>query len=602
MIHVRPVRRFIWPFLAVLMLISAASLVAAGDEDDIDSLWGEPEDDDGAGWYQQPVLVVSMGYFITPAAGTVWEHGETGVRIEWQGFEGDTVKIELLREGEKLADLTPWHTSEGFFVRAAPVVESWGSGRHFRIAVTDRTGNSITSDEFLILAPFSVITPDAGTKWAHGSGDQLVSWTTCDGSQVMIELCSTDDFSVIAPLSGWIPNEGSYAIPEVSSLWGTGNAYMVRITDDLGNFTRGDPFSIQSVRIDSPSADLPWEIGQIPSDIRWYCAGTIVSIELWEEGGAGPVDLLADWVPNSGEFTFGEAFDHSLLEPGKRYFVRIINDLEQAGDSDAFDVIYSDNLPQGAVQLYDSSSGSIDPPGDNDIWMVRVSGKRMGRIVLSSDELLLMTVYLVDTGQLITSGSSSEVVEWYTDRREDYFVDVSAESPDVTADYLVSFSDFVPPERNRSFRVAVSGEGGLGDYRDIMTEGARLSFSWFPRPFLELGLEFSWVSVDPAIYTAFPCSSMAYLGPFISLHRPILGRLGGFGGLLYLGRITDCEGIYGSDYENYEESLNGGFSPFAGIDYMVLSSRRGMALFAALRYIYIVKTSGVMNLCLQVAF
>lgn len=83
------------------------------------------------------------------------------MRIEWKGFEDEEVRIELLESGQKIADLRPWHASDGEFVRSAPVPEAWGSGEHFQVRIAGRSG------EFQILAPFTVVTPNRHTFWAH---------------------------------------------------------------------------------------------------------------------------------------------------------------------------------------------------------------------------------------------------------------------------------------------------------------------------------------------------------------------------------------------------------------------------------------------------
>ena len=334
------------------VLICSAPASATGDEDDIDELWGDQSDgdQDETGWYEPPPPV-SLGYFTSPDGSTVWEHGQTDVLIEWHGFEGDTVRLELLGDGERIADLKPWHPSEGFFVRAAPVAGTWGSGRHFQVRILDQEGNSLTSEEFLILAPFSVITPDSDTRWAHEERDVPVSWTSIDGNTVMIELVNSLDLSTIAVLSEGTLNTGSFIVPEVSPDWGAGAGYTVKITDNLGNFTYGDPFNICGVKVEQPSGGEPWRIGEVPPDIVWSCVGTIVNVELWEEGGEAPLAVLAEWVPNSGSVSFDSTFDFSPFELEKRYYIRVVNDLEQTGLSEPFAAVYSDNIPEGAVAL-----------------------------------------------------------------------------------------------------------------------------------------------------------------------------------------------------------------------------------------------------------
>ena len=589
------------PVLVVLALAAVPSLpfvvfgaVAAGDEDDIDELWGDTGEDGGTGWQAVEEQEVTPGGFLTPDASTVWEHGQTDVPIEWSGFEGDTVRLELLCDGERIADLTSWHLGEGRFVRTAPVAGSWGSGRHFRVRIVDRDEDSVTSEEFLILAPFSVITPDADTGWAHEDRSVPVSWTSIDGSTVKIELVNSMDLSTIAVLTPGTLNTGSFLIERVSPDWGTGDGYTIRITDDLGNFTYGEPFHISGVRVEQPTASGVWRIGETPPDILWRCSGTIVSIELWKEGGAEPSALLAEWVPNTGSLSFDSTFDHSLLQAGTGYFVRIVNDLEQSGLSEPFEVTFSDNIPEGALGLVDSDSGRIDPAGDNDLWLVHLPGGREGRVTVSSEEPLSVSVRRAGSGEPGVSSRVAGTVEWYSGETADYYVDVRAESPLYSGDYTIEYSHLRTRDRERRFRIGLFAQGGLGAFR--------VGLSWFPKRWLEVGLEMLIATVDPDVYLVSPCSTMVYLGPSLSYHHGLTGGLGGYAGFTLLGRLTECGEVFVPGSEDYEEPLEGGFRAFLGLDYRLLSSRRGMALYLTIKYLLLANTEGMVDLGVQAAF
>jgi hypothetical protein len=589
--------RFSFLALVFLSVLSPAH----GGEDDIDVLWGDTGDDGSVTVYHPPPEA-PPGYFTSPSSGTVWEHGEPGVIIGWTGFESDTVKIELFRNGEKIADLTPWMVSSGSFTRDAPIASTWGSGRHFTLVLTDDSGRSIESDEFLILSPFSVISPGSDSRWSHGPGEFEVRWTSSGGSEVLIELCYGEDLDAIASLSGWITDTGSFSVLDVSSLWGTGDEYAVRITDDLGNYIYGDPFSIQSVRIDAPSPGTDWLIGEPLPAIEWSSAGSIVTIELWEENAQSASVILAVWIPNTGDFVPGDGFDQSMLDPEKKYFVRVITDLGGSGDSELISPGYSDNLPQGAVHVFETADGSVDYPGDSDLWLVRVPAGRMGRIEVSSVQSLDVRVYRAESGNAVASGTSAESITWYSADGEDFLVQVSAD-PDLTGvPYSVFLSDFPPSAREHRFRVSLYVEGALGDYEYVVTDGGRLCLSWFPKKFLEVGLEAYFIKVNTDIFSALPCESMDYLGLFVSLHKTITGSLGGYGGLSWLGRKTDCQATFEPEYEDYAESLDGGLFPYAGLEYRILGARSRISLYAALRYLYVVNTEGVLDLGLQVGF
>lgn len=582
---------------AVLAFTCPAVSAGPAGEDDIDSLWGDPdspetsEDNDSYQWYTPEPAPPSREVTL-PSSGTVWEHGETGVRIEWQGFEGEEVRIELLASGEKIADLRAWHAGEGSYVRSAPVPEAWGSGEHFQVRVAGRGGETAVSEEFQILAPFTVVTPNRHTSWAHNEEYPLVSWTSIAGDRVRIDLCGQPDSSVVTSLGGWMPNEGSYRVPLVSSDWGTGEGFLLRITDDLGNYTYSQPFAIHGIRVDSPAAGAAWEMGRRPPEIRWSCIGSLVKIELWREGESGPEAVLADWVPNTGSFTIDREVDGSLLEVGGRYFLKITNDLDQIGYSGTFEVSYGDDVVMGAQRLTGTASGRIDPAGDTDYWLVSAPKQRLSRILVASDIPIEVSVATADSSKETVTSSSSGHLEWFAEQVGEYYVRVSSPSPEAVGDYSLEYSYTTPVSGGHSWVISVSAGGALGDYGDVAKGSVTLGVGWLPYRWLEVGVNMATQRIVPDVYVSEPCSTMVYTGPYAGVRAGIFRGLNGFAGLDVMLGLTGGEIELKEGYEDYNEPISGTARIFLGLDHR-LFSLGSMGVFLQARYMTLTNTEGL---------
>jgi len=584
---------------ATLLTISFAASASTGDEDDIDSLWGDSGTEDGSRdgdsyqWYtpepDPPSREVTL-----PSSGTVWEHGQTGVRIEWKGFEGEEVRIELLESGQKIADLRPWHASDGEFVRSAPVPEAWGSGEHFQVRVAGRSGEAATSEEFQILAPFTIVTPNRHTFWAHNQEYPLVSWTSIAGQLVRIDLCRAADSSVVTSVGGWIPNEGSYRVPLVSSEWGTGEDFLLRITDDLGNYTYSQPFAIYGIRVDSPTAGDVWEVGRTPPQISWSCMGTLVKVELYRESEAEPETVLADWMPNTGSLTLDRDIDGSVLDVGGRYLVKITNDMEQVGYSRPFEVAYSDNVVLGAGRLAGTASGRIDPAGDNDYWMVSVPQGKLSRVQVESEIPMEVSVLTADSNRSTVASSVSGRVEWFSETGGEYYVNVASTSAEAAGAYRLEYSYSRPVSAGHSWVFSLSGGGALGGYRDVADGRLTIGVGWLPYDWLEVGLNLTAQSIEPGIYAAEPCSTKVYTGPYAGVRTGIFRGLSGFAGIDVMIGLDNTERELLPEYQKYDEALAGGSGLYLGLDHP-LFSLGSLGMYLQARYMSYSDTDGLFD-------
>jgi len=144
------------------------------------------------------------------------------------------VKLELFRNGNRVADYSGWVANSGDYQRQAPIPSEWGSGTGYSIRIIDDQGNEGESERFEI--GNIPVTLDGNT----------VNWTGGLGA-VKIELFDGTDF--IADLSGWIDNSGSFSLQNANLPTGYRpgrGTCRVRVSDRRDSFgwAGGSSFSV----------------------------------------------------------------------------------------------------------------------------------------------------------------------------------------------------------------------------------------------------------------------------------------------------------------------------------------------------------------------
>ncbi len=101
---------------------------------------------------------------------------EGGIRIEWSGLEGSIVKLELYHEDELVEDISGWIENSGSFMLVSEIQFSSYSDDFFCIRITDDSGNSTWSDNFLINAAIVLIPEDAYLT-GGGPANVTIEWS-----------------------------------------------------------------------------------------------------------------------------------------------------------------------------------------------------------------------------------------------------------------------------------------------------------------------------------------------------------------------------------------------------------------------------------------
>jgi len=299
-----------------------------------------------------------------PTEETIWEHGDSQIRVTWDGLAGTLVKVQLLQNGAPIADVINWSDNNNSALIEGTIQSSWGSGSGFQIRVEDNIGNSLISETFRIMAPINVSQPRITTVWSHAERDVTIAWSGSPGNTVDIVLF--DGEYQVANLASRTPNTGSFTYPgEISSSWGTGDNYSVRITDDIGNEYTSRHFSINAINVTSPTAGAIWSDQNPSLNISWEGGSRVVRISLYR--GSTKINDLTEWIDNTGYCEIEDFLSYNL-DAGSNYRIEVRDDQNGNGNSELIVVQFSSNTEQGAIPIRSSAyEGSIE--GNETLWL-----------------------------------------------------------------------------------------------------------------------------------------------------------------------------------------------------------------------------------------
>ena len=304
-----------------------------------------------------------------PTEETVWEHGDSRVRVAWDGLDGTLVKVQLLQNGSPIADVINWSDNNNSALIEGTIQSSWGSGSGFQIRVEDNLGNSLTSETFRIMAPINVSQPRITTVWSHAERDVTIAWSGSPGNTVDIVLF--DGEYQVATLASRAPNTGSFTYSsEVSSGWGTGDNYSVRITDDIGNEYTSRHFSINAINVTSPTTGAIWSDQNPTLNVTWDGGARVVRIALYR--GSAKIKDLTEWIDNTGYCEILDFLSHNL-DAGRNYIIEVRDDQGDQGFSQALSVSYSQNTREGAIGVSGNTISANLGPNETKFFEIGLS-------------------------------------------------------------------------------------------------------------------------------------------------------------------------------------------------------------------------------------
>ena len=254
-----------------------------------------------------PILPPCTVAVASPAGGETYCPGDE-VAISWAaGGEccGETVAIELLRDGSLVTLLAEETENDGVFSWPAEQFDGIAAGYSVRVVDLTSSGES-ESGTFALEGECALgLTGPTGT-FCPGEETEI-TWTTafCCGEAVRLELLV--DGMPCLTLANETDNDGVFEWT-VEACDGPGE-YGIRITDLGTGFEIADPtmFMIEApceIDVTAPDAgEIYCEGDDVP--IAWApstCCGATVAIELLREGA--PVLTIAAETENDGSFTW----------------------------------------------------------------------------------------------------------------------------------------------------------------------------------------------------------------------------------------------------------------------------------------------------------
>lgn len=176
---------------------------------------------------------------LAPTANEILVSG-LSVEVEWEGFHGSNVSIDLVSQGRSgnsvhLADCS--NTGQTSVI--IPAVEGGLSSYSYRIFISNATGARIGSELFRVV-PVHILCP-RGAVWSRTEGaSRSVIWESL-GDEALITFCESGD-EVIELSDGWIPNSGSFefggTLPEDLNSQGR-YSIKVQVRDSSGSVRSG---------------------------------------------------------------------------------------------------------------------------------------------------------------------------------------------------------------------------------------------------------------------------------------------------------------------------------------------------------------------------
>ncbi len=234
-------------------------------------------------------------------AGVSWQKGQS-YKIQWQGFGGSHVKIQLYRAGS-LNRLIAWAAPNcGSYWWKVPA--SQATGTNFKIKITGESKSVVydfSDKNFTVFGTPKVTDPSLpGIVWPEQSG-RVIKWQGFVASTVRIELLKS--WAVMRVITPDTPNDGAFwwKMPYAPA----GSDYRIRITatnDPNQHDHSNNNFTVEQIpRVLYPTgAGILWLRGQ-PQTIRWTgFPGDTVNIHLQRDYQI--VTQIASGTPNDGKF------------------------------------------------------------------------------------------------------------------------------------------------------------------------------------------------------------------------------------------------------------------------------------------------------------
>ena len=179
-----------------------------------------------------PISVPPEITITQPVSEDTWFSWQEGYQIDWhEATATGTIRIELWKNEEKIADISDWITNTGSYSFDSVLPSDWGEGTGFFFKIIDDEEHDGVSGSFTLEDDIQVLSPESTTRWFSVFSDYEITWNETSANNVRIELWHSD--SKVEDICGWITNDGEYIKQEIVDQPGGGD-YRVRIIDENG--------------------------------------------------------------------------------------------------------------------------------------------------------------------------------------------------------------------------------------------------------------------------------------------------------------------------------------------------------------------------------
>ncbi|MBD3344668.1 MAG: hypothetical protein GF401_06365 [Chitinivibrionales bacterium] len=271
------------------------------------------------GWSEPFTLESDTAATITithPDSMTIWYSGQESTYVQFGGYEGDSARFELFKDGQYYDEFAGWQvldSGETVFVLSSAIPTFWPADNRYKIRMIDNNRNHGWSPGYFEIKEDSldrivVMSPDTETVMYHGQDSLTVRWQDAPGDSVRLKLFKADS-SLVAVIGDWMPDTGVYIdTNDIPSLWGTGDGFYIKVVDNsssLHYYGTSGRFSIEEdstrqIVVHYPDSMSVWAHEDTLRKVEWdyldtTLAGDSVLIEVYK--GNTFIDTVIEWSP-----------------------------------------------------------------------------------------------------------------------------------------------------------------------------------------------------------------------------------------------------------------------------------------------------------------
>ncbi|MDO8335946.1 MAG: hypothetical protein Q7T74_04170, partial [Candidatus Saccharibacteria bacterium] len=221
---------------------------------------------------------------LTAPIGTEYWQAGTSKNLTWTGALVTNVALEYSSDNG-----TSWNTIIAS-TPAATGTYSWSiplalASSQVKIRVSDASDNSVsaTPPNPFVVGDVKVVAPNGGEIILSGSVDTIKWNASSNISLVRIDYSSDNGATWNLIKNNETASTGQYLWTVSSQTVTPGNAFLIRVSDALSNFTISDVsdnnFAVNGIRLVTPNGGEQYQVGSVQK-VEWSASGNITKVRL----------------------------------------------------------------------------------------------------------------------------------------------------------------------------------------------------------------------------------------------------------------------------------------------------------------------------------